>query len=64
VSFFVDGIQVSSSTDTDPSSLAPVATLRLSAVAEIQVWRGPSEVPVQYARPGVNCGAVAITTRR
>jgi hypothetical protein len=38
--------------------------MRLADVEAIEVFRGLSEMPAEYAAPELRCGAVAVWTKR
>ena len=41
-----------------------LAATTLEAVELVEVFRGISEMPAEFANPDLRCGAVAIWTRR
>ena len=47
----------------DPSGVDALTSLPLKEVDEIEVYRGISEVPAEYAAADLRCGVVAIWTR-
>ena len=43
---------------------AAAAAMSLDAIEGIEVFRGLSELPSEFAAPDLRCGAIAIWTRR
>jgi hypothetical protein len=63
VGWFLDGRRIDLPGRTDPLTDG-LATTTLEAVEMVEVFRGISEMPAEFANPDLRCGAVAIWTRR
>ncbi len=63
VGWFLDGRRIDLPGRTDPLTDG-LATTMLDAVEMVEVFRGISEMPAEFANPDLRCGAVAIWTRR
>ena len=61
VGWFVDGYRVDLPGRADPLTDG-LGLIDLRAVEAVEVFRGVSEMPAQFAAPDLNCGAVAIWT--
>lgn len=62
VGWFIDGMRIdrpgmASSTDG-------LSTIRLEELDAVEVFRGISEMPPEFASPDLRCGAIALWTRR
>ncbi|HEV8216253.1 MAG TPA: carboxypeptidase regulatory-like domain-containing protein [Gemmatimonadaceae bacterium] len=62
VGWFVDGHRMDLPGRTDPMTDG-LASLPLDGVEAVEVFRGLSETPAQFADPDLRCGVVAIWTR-
>lgn len=63
VGWFVDGHRMDMPGRTDPLTDG-LASLTLDAVEAVEVFRGLSETPAQFADPDLRCGVVAVWMRR
>ena len=63
IGWFLDGHRIDLPGRTDPLTDGLAATT-LEAVELVEVFRGISEMPAEFANPDLRCGAVAIWTRR
>ena len=63
IGWFLDGHRIDLPGRTDPMTDGLAAT-SLEAVESVEVFRGISEMPAEFANPDLRCGAVAIWTRR
>ena len=63
VGWFVDGHRMDMPGRPDPMTDG-LASLTLDAVEAVEVFRGLSETPAQFADPDLRCGVVAVWTRR
>lgn len=63
VGWFVDGHRMDMPGRTDPLTDG-LASLSLEAVEAVEVFRGLSETPAQFADPDLRCGVVAVWTSR
>ena len=63
VGWYVDGHRMDLPGRTDPLTDG-LASLPLDAVEAVEVFRGLSETPAQFADPDLRCGVVAVWTRR
>ena len=63
VGWFMDGHRMDLPGRTDPLTDG-LASLPLDAVRAVEVFRGLSETPAQFADPDLRCGVVAIWTQR
>jgi hypothetical protein len=61
--WFVDGHRMDLPGRTDPVTDG-LGSFQLDAISSIEVFRGLSEMPPEFADPDLRCGAVAIWTRR
>lgn len=61
VGWFVDGYRVDLPGRTDPLTDG-LGLTDLRAVEAVEIFRGVSEMPAQFAAPDLNCGAIAIWT--
>ena len=63
VGWFVDGHRMDLGGRMDPATDA-LGAMQLSGIEAVEVFRGISEMPPEFAAPDLQCGAVAIWTRR
>jgi len=63
IGWFLDGHRIDLPGRNDPMTDGLAATA-LDVVESVEVFRGISEMPAEYANPDLRCGAVAIWTRR
>ncbi len=63
IGWFVDGHRMDTHGSTDPITDG-LGSMSLDTVEAIEVFRGLSEMPVEFAAPDLRCGAIAIWTRR
>jgi carboxypeptidase family protein len=63
VGWFIDGHRMDLPSGIDPITDG-LGTMSLEVVEGIEIFRGVSEMPPEFAEPGLRCGAVAIWTRR
>jgi hypothetical protein len=63
VGWFLDGRRIDLPGRTDPLTDG-LASITLDLVEMVEVFRGISEMPAEFANPDLRCGAVAIWTRR
>jgi hypothetical protein len=63
VGWFLDGHRIDMPGRSDPMTDG-LASTTLEAVESVEVFRGISEMPAEFAAPDLRCGAVAIWTRR
>lgn len=63
VGWYVDGHRMDLPGRTDPMTDG-LASFSLDAVEAVEVFRGVSETPAQFADPDLRCGVVAVWTRR
>jgi hypothetical protein len=63
VGWFVDGYRTDIPGRSDPLTDG-LGQMDLSSIAAVEVFRGISEMPAQFAAPDLTCGAVAIWTAR
>lgn len=63
VGWFVDGYRTDIPGRTDPLTDG-LGQMDLRAITAVEVFRGISEMPAQFAAPDLTCGAVAIWTAR
>jgi hypothetical protein len=61
--WFLDGHRIDLPGRNDPLTDG-LGSTQLDAVESIEVFRGVSEMPAEFASPDLRCGAVAIWTRR
>jgi TonB-dependent Receptor Plug Domain len=61
--WFVDGHRMDLPGRLDPVTDG-LGSLQLDAISAIEVFRGLSEMPPEFADPDLRCGAIAIWTRR
>lgn len=62
VGWFVDGHRMDLAGQIDPVTDG-LGSMSLDAVEAVEVFRGLSEMPSEFAEPDLRCGAVAIWTR-
>jgi hypothetical protein len=58
VQFYLDGVY----TPTEDGRISD--RVRLEDVEAVEVYRGPSELPPEFRRPGADCGVIVVWTRR
>lgn len=63
VGWFIDGHRMDLPSGIDPITDG-LGTMQLDIIDGIEIFRGVSEMPPEFAEPGLRCGAVAIWTRR
>lgn len=63
VGWFVDGHRMDLPGRTDPLTDG-LASMSLDAIEAVEVFRGLSETPAQFADPDLRCGVVAVWSRR
>jgi hypothetical protein len=63
VGWFVDGYRTDIPGRSDPLTDG-LGLMDLRTIAAVEVFRGVSEMPAQFAAPDLSCGAVAIWTTR
>jgi hypothetical protein len=63
VGWFMDGQRMDLPGRMDPLTDA-LGSLQLDGVSAIEVFRGLSEMPAEFAQPDLTCGAIAIWTKR
>lgn len=63
VGWFVDGHRMDIGGRMDPATDA-LGAMSLDAIDAVEVFRGVSEMPAEFSAPDLECGAVAIWTRR
>ena len=63
VGWFVDGQRWDIPGRSDPTVDA-IGSTQLNSIEVLEVYRGLSEMPAEFAAPDLRCGAVAIWTRR
>jgi hypothetical protein len=61
--WFVDGHRMDLPGRTDPVTDG-LGSIQLDAVDALEVFRGLSEMPPEFAEPDLRCGAIAIWTKR
>lgn len=61
--WFVDGHRMDLPGRLDPVTDG-LGSLQLDAISAVEVFRGLSEMPPEFADPDLRCGAIAIWTRR
>ena len=62
VAWFVDGHRLDIPGQNDSMTDA-LGSLALENVAGVEVFRGVSEIPSEFADPDIRCGAIAVWTR-
>jgi hypothetical protein len=63
VGWFMDGHRMDLPGQVDPVTDG-LGSLQLDAISALEVFRGLSEMPSEFAEPDLRCGAIAIWTRR
>jgi hypothetical protein len=63
VGWFVDGHRMDLPGRSDPLTDG-LGSMRMDTIDAIEVFRGLSEMPVQFADPDLRCGAIAVWMRR
>jgi hypothetical protein len=63
VGWFIDGQRVDLPGRADPLTDG-LGSTRLEAIEAVEVFRGISEMPAQFAEPDLRCGAIAVWMRR
>lgn len=61
--WFVDGHRMDIGGRMDPATDA-LGAMSLNTIEAVEIFRGISEMPAEFADPDIQCGAVAIWTRR
>jgi hypothetical protein len=61
--WFVDGVRMDLPGRTDPMTDG-LAGWSLESVESVEVFRGISEMPAEFAAPDLRCGAISVWTRR
>jgi hypothetical protein len=61
--WFVDGVRIDIPGTSDPMPEG-LGTMQLEDLTAVEIFRGLSEMPPEFATPDHRCGAVAIWTRR
>ena len=62
VGWFLDGHRIDLPGQSDPYTDS-LALMELDALEAIEVFRGLSEMPLEFAEPDLRCGAIALWTR-
>jgi TonB-dependent receptor-like protein len=63
VGWFIDGHRIDLPGRSDPLTDG-LGSMRMETIDAIEVFRGLSEMPVQFADPDLRCGAIAVWMRR
>ena len=63
VGWFLDGHRIDMPGQSDPLTDG-LGSMRMETIDALEVFRGLSEMPVQFADPDLRCGAIAVWTRR
>jgi hypothetical protein len=63
IGWFVDGHRMDLPGRNDPLTDG-LGSMRLETIEAVEVFRGLSEMPAQFADPDLRCGAIAVWTRR
>ena len=63
VGWFIDGHRIDLPGQSDPLTDG-LGSMRLETIEAVEVFRGVSEMPAQFAAPDLQCGAIAIWMRR
>jgi hypothetical protein len=63
VGWFIDGHRVDLPGRSDPLTDG-LGSMRMETIEALEVFRGLSEMPVQFADPDLRCGAIAVWMRR
>lgn len=63
VGWFIDGQRIDLPGRSDPMTDG-LGSMRLETIEAVEVFRGVSEMPAQFAAPDLRCGAIAVWTRR
>jgi hypothetical protein len=63
VGWFVDGHRIDRPGMSDPMTEG-LTSMSLDDLEAVEVFRGLSEMPAQFAEPDLRCGAIALWTRR
>jgi TonB-dependent Receptor Plug Domain len=63
VGWFIDGQRVDLPGRSDPLTDG-LGSMRLESIEAVEVFRGISEMPAQFAEPDLRCGVVALWLRR
>jgi hypothetical protein len=63
VGWFVDGHRMDLPGRSDPITDG-LGSMRIETIEAVEVFRGVSEMPAQFADPDLRCGAIAVWTRR
>jgi hypothetical protein len=62
LAWFMDGHRMDRPGESD-SMAERLTSISLDNVAGIEIFRGLSEIPAEFADPDVRCGAIALWTR-
>ena len=63
VGWFIDGQRVDLPGRSDPLTDG-LGSMRLENIEAVEVFRGISEMPAQFADPDLRCGVIALWLRR
>ena len=63
VGWFVDGRRMDLPGRSDPLTDG-LGSMHLDTIDGLEVFRGVSEMPAEFAAPDLRCGAIAVWTRR
>ncbi|MGH7618315.1 MAG: hypothetical protein ACREPM_13915 [Gemmatimonadaceae bacterium] len=63
IGWFLDGRRMDLPGESDPLTDG-LGLMRLDTIEGVEVFRGVSEMPAEFADPDLRCGAIAIWTRR
>jgi len=63
IGWFIDGHRMDLPGRADPLT-AGIGSMSLESIEAVEVFRGLSEMPAEYAAPDLRCGAIALWTRR
>jgi hypothetical protein len=63
VGWFIDGHRMDLPGQSDPLTDG-LGSMQLETIEAVEVFRGISEMPAQFAEPDLRCGAIALWMRR
>jgi len=63
IGWFIDGHRMDIPGRWDPATDG-LGSMQLSTVEAVEVFRGLSEMPAEFAAPDLRCGAISVWTRR
>lgn len=63
IGWFIDGHRMDLPGRSDPATES-LGSLQLSTIEAVEVFRGVSEMPAEFAAPDLRCGAIAVWTRK